>query len=473
MKKAGRKGGPVVVEYDASRIPAQSAFHSALETRRFGIFLGGRQGGKTTAGAHQCWREIARGLEPKLGWIIAPTYAMAEIAERDFLAVCPSAVVRKREYGDRRVYDIANGYRVEIRTGDDPDTLRGSRLAWYWADEIALLKKAVVDVLYPNLLSYRGKMWGTTTPRGKGWLYDQFYLKTIPGHLDYDPEYFCIRSKTSDNVFLDSRDVSRLATKYSGAFRAQEIEAEFVNFEGMVYRDFDQRLHVVPDMDPEDKRIGRVVAGIDFGFKDPFVYLWIAEKEGQWIVVDEHYECERETTYHARMIRSNPWERRVQLRFADPRGKQSRMDLQRYGVTNFAAHKHEIYDGILEISRLLVQRTSDGKPLLQVCRRCRNVIREFGEYRFRETEAGKNVTDKPAPWSDHCMDALRYALYSVNSSLYHGEQEPATPAPPGPGTYGYILENTGYISGGARHSFLSRARTKPGSQGCIQSIFNA
>jgi len=464
-----KAAGAVKVAYDASRIPAQSAFHAALESRRFGLFLGGRQGGKTTAGAHQCWREIARAMPPKLGWIIGPTYKQAEQAEADFLSVCPEAIVRRREYGDKREYDIANGYKVEIRTADDPDALRGKRLGWYWIDEIALVKQAVVEVLYPNLLAYRGKMWGTTTPRGRNWLYDDFYLRSLPHSRSYDPEYFCIKSRTYDNPFVDARDVAKLAQKYSGAFRAQEIDAEFVNFEGLVYRDFDVMTHVVNDLEPDDADVDQVIAGIDFGFKDPFCYLWVAHRRGGWVVVDEHYEAERETLYHARVVRSNPWEKRVSVRFADPRGKQSRIDLMRYGLPNIAAHKHDIYDGVIEVTRLLNARLQDGRPALQVCRKCKNLIREFGQYRYRDEAPERNVGEKPLEYMNHALDCVRYALFSVGSGLYHGSVE-TEQEPPRPGDYGYILDH--HMGASPGHQFLSRNRAAPFVQhGVHQSIW--
>ena len=409
-----------------------------------------------------------------MGWVVSPTYPMSEIPERDFVSVCPQAILRRREIGDRRVYDICNGYRVEFRTAENPDRLRGARLAWLWMDEAAQLRKEVMDVLYPCLLAYRGKVWITTTPAGRNWLYDEFYLRSLPDWKDYDSDYSCIRSRTDENPFLDAGDIKKLGHKYTGAFKAQELLAEFVNYEGLVYRDFDVGRHVYSGtpVHPDDKEIARVFAGIDFGFGDPLAYLWVVQfRNHSFMVVDEHYEAGKGTDHHAKRILASPWEKRVEVRFADPRAAQARRDLQRYGVPNMAAHDHEIMDGVLEVTRLL-NTDVDGKPLLRVAAECKNLIREFGMYRYRDATDAKNRGEKPFDKDNHALDSLRYALYSIGSNLYHGPAHPVDDKP-GPGTYGWIREQMKFSRAYGDSGIFTRRGKNPLFPMSNNSIFNA
>jgi len=62
-----------------------------------------------------------------------------------------------------------------------------------------------------------------TTPKGEDYAYDFFMIEKSPNKL-------LIKSKTRENSFLTDEYVSALEEQYEGAYRDQELEAEFVNF---------------------------------------------------------------------------------------------------------------------------------------------------------------------------------------------------------------------------------------------------
>ena len=130
--------------------------------------------------------------------------------------------------------------------------------------------------------------------------------------------------------------------------------------------EFDPMIHIVPDMNPADSDVTQVIAGVDFGANDPFVYLWIVEKDGRWIIADEYYSGGAQLEVHARNIRMSPWEARVEVRYGDYHGKQEIFDLVRYGINVIPAYKCKPTQRILEVTRLLNSIMKDKRPQLLV-----------------------------------------------------------------------------------------------------------
>jgi phage terminase large subunit len=48
---------------------------------------------------------------------------------------------------------------------------------------------------------------------------------------------------------------------------------------------------------------------------------------------------------------------------------------------------------------------------LKICRCCENLIKEFSTYVW-DTKASMRGEDKPVKQTDHCLDSVRYALFS-------------------------------------------------------------
>ena len=53
---------------------------------------------------------------------------------------------------------------------------------------------------------------------------------------------------------------------------------------------FDIDRHVIGDISPDEFEGGKVFSGLDFGFHDPTVNLWMGYKDGIFYILDEHYE---------------------------------------------------------------------------------------------------------------------------------------------------------------------------------------
>ena len=124
-----------------------------------------------------------------------------------------------RLLGDRRII---------FRSADNPDRLRGANAGWLWLDEVAMMNADIWPLSIATLRESPGRAWMTTTPRGKDWVYQLF----DGDHRDYAT----IRSKTTDNMFLDDTFVATLKQSMTSEMYRQEVDGEFTDPVGSMFR---------------------------------------------------------------------------------------------------------------------------------------------------------------------------------------------------------------------------------------------
>ena len=405
-------------EVNYSQTTPQWRFSEAIKGgARVILFLGGIRAGKTFAGAREALKQVYKYKRlPNLGWIISPTYPMSQVPERMFRAHAGD-LVAKHLKGQRCFLMVPpksmpnHYYRVEVKSAEEPDRLRGPSLGWIWIDEGAMISKECWDILLGRVLDSKGIIFITTTPRGRNWLYEDVYLRSLK-----DENYVCIQAPTSENPYLDQQEIQNLRSRYSGEFAKQELDAEFMSYEGLVYKDYKPMFHQSDRTEiPENAHI---ICGVDFGYNDPFVCLWLAKWDGIWHLVDEHYQPGKTLDYHIQVIKDHPLAKRVIKYWGDPSAAQQRADMRSAGIQIYPAirvhdksSRKSINTGIQEVTRWLNRRAVNGDPLFQVWKNCINTHTEFMQYRYREV-MNKNAGENPVDDSNHAMDALRYALSS-------------------------------------------------------------
>jgi hypothetical protein len=88
-----------------------------------------------------------------------------------------------------------------------------------------------------------------------------------------------------------------------------------------------------------------------------------------------------------------------------------------HGFPGIASGRNAVYEGITCVRRHLKVNPVTSRPRLFIHRkRCPNLVRELGTYRWRQgTESERNPMDprpEPLKKDDHACDALRYILLS-------------------------------------------------------------
>lgn len=404
-----------ILQYRYTPNEKQLDFHRSKAKYR--AYIGGIRSGKTYSGAWECLRHLVK--YPRSTYlVISPTYGMMQDSTlHTFMDICPLDLIARRKDGSlaidatRHNIKMYNGSEVKFRSADDPDKIRGMEVSGFWLDEGGQLSDDEMWKIGIGRMSQKSaprRAICTTTPSGMNWMYDFFILR-------HNPECEVFYARTIDNKMnLPSGYIESLESQYTGNFLKQELLGEFVGYEGLVYPEFTQDVHVTDDM-PEymDDRIKKVEAGQDFGYTNPTSTVIVGtDRAGNKYVYDEFYESGQPFDVYKPEITKMLQKYCVRKVYCDPSSPDLIAMLNNTYNRQFEAFKgnNDIMSGVIAVSQYLKVQ-SDGKPRIFIHPRCKNLINEFQLYRYaakRDNE--KNKSEVPLKKYDHALDALRYVL---------------------------------------------------------------
>jgi len=408
--------------------PAQRRFVES--DARYAAYIAGIGSGKTVGGIGRLIRNVTQLNPGYTGYVLAPTVPSLRnviIPELDKWGVLDRAEYNRTEKKLR----FPNGSTVIFESADNDrkiERLRGPSIAWFWMDEAATISSRAWDVMIGRLREGDHlNAYVTTTPKGKNWLYDTF----VNADTRLDGADVVRGVPSTENPHLPDA-YGDIISEYDGRFYEQEVEGEFVGFEGLVYPWFGDDNIAPTDALPD--RFDRVVYGVDWGFANPSVALAVGYRDGQPIVLDEIYR-ERLTVEDLAARLGDLQDRHGDgVVYCDPAEPASIEQLRRAGFDTVAA-ENEVRPGI--------QHVTSRQDELRVADRCQNLINEFGMYQYRDGGDADRVRKE----HDHALDALRYALYTSAArggvatarAQFGGDGGTGAPAPDEETTVGDVL----------------------------------
>lgn len=254
----------------------------------------GRRFGKSRLGGMElvpeAWEamlnlELLRELnEREYWWIVGPNYDDTEREWRVFWDACGRLGLRQiadrpgtyndTVGGNMRMSLFGERFIVEGKSAAHPESLDGEGLKGVLMVEAAKMKPSTwTKYIRPALSDKRGKSISTSTPEGKNWFYD-FYQR---GQDPTDTEWESWRRPSWANpvIFPGGRDdpeILDMAKDMSQEKFNQQIGADFTEFVGRVFKDFDEEIHVGDfQYNPQLP----LYAACDYGWTNPFVWILI------------------------------------------------------------------------------------------------------------------------------------------------------------------------------------------------------
>lgn len=341
--------------------------------------------------------------------IMSPNYNLSQISfdlQRNLIKHFELEV--RRDNAKDRVIEMANGSTIRMGSVNQVDSCVGRSYDLIIFDEAALAdgEDAFNVALRPTLDKDNSKAIFISTPRGKNNWFARFFQR---GFTDEFPSWASIRATYKDNPRMSPADIEEARKSTSDAEFRQEYEADFNTYEGQVWR-FNAE-ECVANLEELDTSKMDVFAGLDVGYRDPTAlcvigYDWDEQK---YYVLDEYFNSERTTEQHAMEIQKliNKWD--IDYIFIDSAAQQTRFDFaQQYDIpTNNA--KKSVLDGIAHVERIV-----DNNELI-VDQGCKEVLSALDQYQW---DPNPNLLrEKPKHnMASHMADALRYALYSFETS---------------------------------------------------------
>lgn len=443
-----------------------------LDRTRNQVVSFGRRAGKSQTGGNKLvpeWfrtlfeaSELQRRAQRREYWIIGPTYSDSEkefrvawnALERLGVPLDRPGSYNNPESGQMRISALGGLFVVHAKSAQYPQTLVGEGLSGAVFSEAAKLKPSVwFKYVRPTLADFNGWTYFGSTPEGRNWFYDLWEQGQDPDRSDWmswrapawvNPYVYpggaddalLARAKEarrkgrlrdwirSVELVPNDRDlpaspvgidpeVWSLFLDQSTEMFNQEIEALFTEFVGRVFKDFDEEIHVT---DQGFNPTWATYACSDYGFTNPFVWLVVQiDPHGERVhILDEYYETGKTTREAVAEIYARGLApQAIREFYPDPAEPDRTREIANLlQITAGRGTGIALNDRLEWIRRKLKPgRYSDGAPQLTVHRRCKNVIREFSQYRYPETaeqanEKGRSAQEHPLKLDDHTPEAL-------------------------------------------------------------------
>ena len=341
--------------------------------------------------------------------IMSPNYALSQISfdlQRSLIKHFDLEVVK--DNAKDKVIELSNGSTVRMGSVNQVDSCVGRSYDLIIFDEAALAdgRDAFNVALRPTLDKDNSKAIFVSTPRGRNNWFAEFFDR---GFNDEFPEWCSIRATYKDNPRMSELDISEAKKSMSDAEFRQEYEADFNTYEGQIWN-FNHEECIVNNESLETKSMD-VFAGLDVGYRDPTAFCVIAYDwdEEKYYILDEYLDAEKTTEQHAEAIQRMITKWDIDYIYIDSAAQQTRFDFaQNYDISTINAKK-SILDGIGHVAGVV-----DNDKLL-VDQRCSEVLSCLDQYQW---DPNPNLAkEKPKHnRASHMADALRYALYSFETT---------------------------------------------------------
>jgi len=342
--------------------------------------------------------------------LMSPNYSLSQISfdlQRQLIKHFDLEVIR--DNAKDKVIELSNNSTIRMGSVNQVDSVVGRSYDLIIFDEAALVdgKDAFNVALRPTLDKQNSKALFISTPRGRNNWFAEFWHR---GFSSEYPEWASIRATYHENPRLSESDIAEAKKTMSEAEFNQEYMADFNVFEGQVWA-FNHE-ECVEDLSELEIRKMDIFAGMDVGYKDPtaFCVIGYSWEEEKYYLLDEYLDSERTTEQHAVEIRKliEKWD--IDYIYIDSAAQQTRYDFaQNYEISTLNAKK-SVLDGIGHVGGII-----DNNRLI-VDAKCTESLMALDQYQW---DPNPNLLkEKPKHNSaSHMADALRYALYSFETSM--------------------------------------------------------
>ena len=341
--------------------------------------------------------------------IMSPNYALSQISfdlQRTLIKHFDLEVTK--DNAKDKVIEMSNGSTIRMGSVNQVDSCVGRSYDLIIFDEAALAdgKDAFNVALRPTLDKENSKAIFISTPRGKNNWFSEFFFR---GFTDEFSEWASIRATYKDNPRMSESDIAEARQSMSEPEFRQEYEADFNTYEGQIWN-FDAEECIFNGSELDTSKMD-VFAGLDVGYRDPTAFCVIGYDwdEEKYYLLDEYLDAEQTTEKHAKEIQLliSKWD--IDYIYIDSAAQQTRFDFaQNYDISTINAKK-SVLDGIAQVAAIV-----DNNNLF-IEQGCKESLSALDQYQW---DANPNLArEKPKHnYASHMADALRYALYSFQTS---------------------------------------------------------
>ena len=282
---------------------------------------------------------------------------------------------------------------ILFKSLDNPEKIKSSEFNYIWAEE-------ATELTHQDYLQLRLRL------RRKNELKNQLIMTLNP--ID---QFHWIRTQVLDapgeeiasfqsnykmNPFLSKEYIEQLeglAEIDENYYRIYAL-GEWGVLQNLIYSNWD----VVNKM-PED--YDEVIYGLDFGYVNPTVLLEIRIKENEIWAKEIIYQSHLTNAELIDLLKEKI-DRNVSI-YADSAEPQRIEEIYQAGFNVYPSEKN-VQFGINRVKQYKLHILEDSV----------NLIKEIRSYKWKEDKEGR-ILEEPVKFNDHAMDAMRYALASLQN----------------------------------------------------------
>lgn len=413
--------------------PGQLQFHNSSSRYRFRVASNGRRFGKTIMGGKEVEPMallLSRGINggPQLGWICGPQYSDAE---KEFKVVYDSfralgidrtslKFVNNPDNGSMHI-KTAWGFELLAKSAKHPETLVGDGLDFVLMVEAGRHhRRTWGQYIRPTLSDKKGWATFTGVPEGKS-EHSLLYALWQRGQDERFPNWHSWRLPSWTNTIIfpggrqDPEILEAEADLTVDEFNRQ-YGAMFVDKVGSVMQEWDDETHLTNQGYNPDWPL---YAAVDYGYTNPFVWLWIQIDEwGHVYVIKELRWTQRDTPYVAEdlLLKYRPLVEKTIAFYPDPAEPDDTFTLSetlkippRQNTGGELKTRLSLIRGALKTKpEHAPPENPDRKPGLYVNRDCEMLAWEMREgYRWPEHKSEiKSQSEHPLDKDNHGVEAL-------------------------------------------------------------------
>ena len=259
----------------------QDRFHRSSAFIKLG--LAGIRGGKTCCGGIELLK-LAEHNAPFAGLVVSPTYDMLKIGVVDTIRRWwPDAIIQNNSVLERASngpvdLKLVNGVTLYMRSGEEPDHIRGLTAGYAWIDEPGKCSRYLFDIVVGRVSApcQRPCVIMTGTPAGmNSWLFDIFGKFPLPAGYDL------IRWSLEENATnLGEGYLDNLRATMHPLLAKQEIDAEFIDVNAIAFLPADKLVECEREQLEHAGEREPIYVGIDVGRENDLFVIWSWFKRG-------------------------------------------------------------------------------------------------------------------------------------------------------------------------------------------------
>ena len=388
---------------------------------RFRVCVAGRRFGKSYLSGTELLN-AAIGTNPKTGLphekqtviYIAPTYQMCKGIMWTWLKdhTPPSYIVKMNDTD--LFLEFKNGSTIQLRSGENYDSIRGLSLSFVVIDEVAdIHPDAWSLVVRPALSDQEGGALFIGTPKGTNHFYDWWLQGKNPARKTWSS--FSFTTVQGGNV--SPEEVEEARHDLSPRDFKQEYEASFEALSNRVVDLFDREANV---RDVQDHG-GELLVGMDFNVSPMTAVVGV--RLGDELHIFKEYKQQNSNTRYMMESLLNDFPDREMTVFPDPSGRARKTSaiggetdftiIREFGAHVVAPNKApHVADSINTLNTMMCNGANRRRIFIDPT--CTELIKDLDTWLYEEDKGTSEYLSRPDKKSgkDHLPDALKYLVWS-------------------------------------------------------------